>query len=174
MSKRAKQLRSLLLGGAHPRVRAHILLITHFRETGHPRLARWVAGRLERKHGVLISPNAEVPRSVDFRHPIGVVIGKGVRLGERVIVFQNVTIGGARIGDWHQDNFPEVGDDTVIFAGAVVVGKVKIGKRCIVGANAVVTEDVPDYCTVAGVPARVIRTDEPTGPRKPLCATSDG
>lgn len=164
MSKRAKQVHSLLLGGAHPRVRAHVLAISYFSETGHQRLARWVAGRLERKHGVRISPNAELPRSVDFRHPIGVVIGKGVRLGERVIVFQNVTIGGARIGDWQQDNYPEVGDDTVIFAGAVVVGKIKIGKRCIVGANAVVTEDVPDHCTVAGVPARIIRRDELTGP----------
>ncbi|MET4679383.1 serine O-acetyltransferase [Stenotrophomonas rhizophila] len=150
------KLLSLLLGGASPRVHLHLRVMDALRRRGMKRLGRLVAARLQRKHGVFVSSKAVVPTSVELKHPVGIVIGDGVRLGERVVIYQNVTLGGARVGDWTSDNYPEVGDDSVIFAGAVVVGKIKIGKRCVIGANAVVTRDVPDGATAVGVPARII------------------
>ena len=85
------------------------------------------------------------------------VIGDGVKIGKNVIIYQNVTIGGARIGDAKQSSYPEIGEGVVIFAGAVIVGKIKIGKGSVIGANAVITRDIPDNSVAAGVPARIVK-----------------
>lgn len=152
----ARKIVSLLVGGAGPRVRLHFLIMTFFRDSGKRRFAAYFANRLQRKYGVFISSKADVPRTLKLRHPVGIVIGEGVKLGERVIIYQNVTLGGARIGDAAANSYPEIGDETVIFAGAVIVGKVKVGRNCVIGANAVVTRDVPDFSTAVGVPARIV------------------
>lgn len=160
MKKMAKLLK-FLFGGATPRVNLHLRAMILLRETGCHLLAKVVANRLQRKHGVFISHLAQFPKSLDLKHPVGIVIGEGVKLGERVKIFQHVTLGGARLGDWQNNNYPEIGDDTVIFAGAVIIGKITIGKHCVVGANAVVTRNVPDYATVVGIPARVVSQRSP-------------
>jgi serine O-acetyltransferase len=152
-----KEVSDVLFGGLKPRVRLYLRLIIYFRNSKRFRLATFVSNRLQRKHGLFISRKAQFSLSLDLKHPVGIVIGEGVKIGERVVIFQNVTLGGARIGDSQQANYPEIGDDTVIYAGAIIVGKIKIGRCCVVGANAVVTKDVPDYATVAGIPARIIK-----------------
>ncbi|GBO83165.1 hypothetical protein [Marinobacter salsuginis] len=60
------------------------------------------------------------------------------------------------MGDWQAGNYPTIGAGTVIFAGAVVVGNISIGKNCIIGANSVVLRDVPDNSVCVGAPARVV------------------
>lgn len=155
---------SVLLGGASPRVILHLRLICLFRIRGHHKLARFVAARLQRRHGVFISSKAVVPASTELKHPVGIVIGDGVVLGEKVVIYQNVTLGGARPGDWKSDNYPEIGGGTVVFCGAVIVGKVKVGRNCIIGANAVVTCDVPDGATAVGVPAKIIQMKSVSSP----------
>lgn len=147
-------------GGARSRVKLYVRVLVRLRRSNALAVARLVEGRLQRKYGVYLSRFASFPDSLDLRHPVGVVIGEGVTLGERVTIYQNVTVGGARLGDWKAGNYPTIGDDAVIFAGAVIVGKVTIGRNAIVGANAVVNRDVPNYATVAGVPARVIKQRE--------------
>lgn len=157
MKKMRAIFKSLLTGGAVVRVRLYLRVIIKLRESYRlPLLAKFVAARLQNRHGVFISHQAKFSRSLFLPHPVGIVIGRGVKLGERVRIYQNVTIGGARLGDWQTDQYPEIGDDTVIFAGAVVIGKVRVGKHCVVASNAVVTKDVPDYTTVGGIPAHVI------------------
>lgn len=133
------------------------------RERGHRLIARRHAARLQRRYGLFINAKAIFPESLVLPHPTGIVIGEGVTIGERVMIYQHVTLGGARIGDWKAGNYPSVGDDTVIFAGAVVLGGITVGRSCVIGANSVVTKDVPDYATVAGVPARILRIAEPAG-----------
>lgn len=146
----------VLVGDVVSRVRLHLRLMVYAREHQYMLLARYVEARMQLKYGVFLSHKAQFPRSLDLKHPVGVVIGEGVRLGEGVKIYQNVTLGGARLGDWQANNYPEIGDHTVIFAGAVIVGRVKIGRHCVIGANAVVTKDIPDHATAVGVPARVI------------------
>ena len=60
-------------------------------------------------------------------------------------------------GKW-PDHFPIIGSNNIIYAGAVIVGGIKIGNNCVIGANSVVTQDIPDNSLVAGIPARVIKT----------------
>lgn len=120
------------------------------------RLAGILSRRMQRRFGVYISIDATIPSTVRFPHPVGIIIGRGVIIGERVTVYQNVTLGGRDLGDAYSGNYPAIGNDTVIFAGAVIAGQVHIGKECRVGANAVVLTNVPDGATAVGVPARVV------------------
>jgi len=114
--------------------------------------SRW----LER-YGVYISHNAKIGKQLGLPHPTSIVIGEGVVIGADVTIYQSVTLGGRVIGDWEKGNYPQISDGCVIFAGAVIVGKVRVGKNCIVGANSVVTSDIPDYAVAVGAPARVVK-----------------
>ncbi|MBZ9937878.1 serine acetyltransferase [Mesorhizobium sp. BR1-1-16] len=150
----------LLLADNTTRLRWYIRLMLKLRGSGHPQLARVVAFRIQNRFGVYISPMAVIAPSVSFPHPTGIVIGDGVIIGERAKIYQNVTLGGARVGDQKANNYPTIGQDTVLFAGVVVVGKVTVGANCIVGANAVVLSDVPDGAVAVGSPARIVRRRE--------------
>lgn len=119
-------------------------------------LATAVSRHIQNRYGIFLPAKQTVPLSTEFLHPTSIVIGDGVRLGERVKIYQNVTLGGARRGDWKAGNFPSIGDDVVLFAGAVVVGSVRIGNNCTIGANSVVLTDVPDGHTAVGSPARIL------------------
>jgi len=86
---------------------------------------------------------------------IGVVIHERAVIGNGCIIGQNITIGGRS----KKYNVPIVGDRVYIGAGARILGDVKIGNNVIVGANAVVINDVPSHSIVAGIPAKVIKTN---------------
>lgn len=139
------------------RVKLNLKAILFFKKKGYRRTAMLLANRLQRKYGIFISPNAVFDQTLNLRHPIAIIVGEGVKLGRNVIIYQNVTLGGARLGDATNSNYPEIGDNTVIFSGAAIIGGIKIGKNCVIGANSVVTKSIPDNCTVAGVPARIIK-----------------
>ena len=94
-------------------------------------------------------------KNTEFPHPIGIVIAEGAKLGQNCVIYQNVTIGGkTRVG---KNGFPTIGDNVIIYAGACIIGDVKIGNNVQIGANAVVTKDIPDNCVVAGIPAKIIK-----------------
>jgi serine O-acetyltransferase len=90
-----------------------------------------------------ISPHAEIGAGVYFYHGLGTVIGKGTTIGRGALICQQVTTGGG----------PTLGDDVRLWAGAKVIGRVAIGDRAEVGANGVVTSDVPADHIAIGVPA---------------------
>ena len=81
---------------------------------------------------------------VRYPHPVGIVIGDGTSIGRDVRIYQNVTIGlientiGAKAED-----YPTLEDEVCVYAGAAIVGSIRIGARSIIGANAVITRDVP-------------------------------
>lgn len=131
-------------------------IMQKMQDKGMPRLARMMSRLLQRRYSVFISPTAKLGKNVRFPHPTGIVIGEGVVVANDAIIYQNVTLGGRRIGDAQKGHYPEIGAGTVIFAGAVVAGKVRIGRGCTIGANSVVLHDMPDNAIVAGAPARVI------------------
>ena len=108
--------------------------------------------RIFRKFACDITPSCKLG-NVIFRHPTGIVIGGGAVLADGVIIHQNVTFGALRFDEKEKRGIPcqqIVGQDTIIGCGAKVLGDITIGKNCIIGANAVVTKDVPDGTTVVG------------------------
>jgi serine O-acetyltransferase len=117
-----------------------------------------LCSRLLQRYGLYISSGATIGEGFKLPHPTAIVIGQGVVIGSNVTVYQCVTLGGRIAGDWKKGNHPEIGDDTTLYAGCVVIGQIKIGRRCIVGANSVVLSDIPDDSVAVGAPARIVKT----------------
>lgn len=119
-----------------------------------------LAFSFRRLNGILnscdIDPRAVVGPGLNLPHPTGIVIGP-VIIGNNVTIHQNVSMGRRRTEDAYTgpESRPNVGDDVVIYAGAVILGGVRIGCGARIGANAVVTQDVPENCSAVGVPARI-------------------
>ena len=112
------------------------------------------------KMGVDICSAAEIGKGLRLAHPHGVVISGNSKIGQYAHVLQGVTLGGSTQkerpdGDSVQVA-PYVGDFVMIGAGAKLVGPVRVGSNVIIGANAVVTKDIPDNAIAVGVPVRVI------------------
>lgn len=157
MIRKIKILVLLFFSGSGARVKLYLRLILKFKEIDQIKLASFLANRLQRKYGVFISVKTTFDRTLELRHPIGIIIGEGVCIKENVVIYQNVTLGGARIGDGKSNNYPTIGSNTVIFSGAAVIGNVKVGDNCVIGANSVVTKDIPSHSTAVGAPARIIK-----------------
>jgi serine O-acetyltransferase len=106
--------------------------------------------------GADIEFNASIGPGMFISHPVGIVIGRGTRIGSGVTIFQGVTC-GAR--SWHPSaigGFPTIGDNCYLFAYALILGDVRIGDECVVAAHTVVTGDVPDGALARGIPAVVV------------------
>ncbi len=102
-----------------------------------------------------IHPAATLGRRVFIDHGVGVVIGETAILGNDVIVYQQVTLGGVSTDKGKRH--PTLEDGVVIGAGAKVLGNITIGTNSKVGANSVVVKDVPADSTAIGIPARVLK-----------------
>lgn len=98
--------------------------------------------------GAEIDPNARIGPGLVIAHSVGIVIGSQVRIGTNAFIYQGVTIGdGSRPGQ------PTIGDNVVLGAGSKLLGGIFVGDDVVVGANAVVVDDLPDNVTATGVPA---------------------
>jgi serine O-acetyltransferase len=97
--------------------------------------------------GADIHPGAEIGGGLRLTHTAGIVIGRGVKVGTNVTLLHGVTLGGSAKG-WFdgvfEDGYPEICDGTEIMAGACVLGPIRVGKGCFIGANAVLARDLPD------------------------------
>lgn len=104
-----------------------------------------------------IHPEAKIGAGFSLAHPVGVVIGP-VNMGRNVEIFQNVSLGRRDRDDAFSGPGSRalVGDNVIIYSGAVVVGGVRIGSGASIGANAVVLCDVPENGLAVGVPARIV------------------
>jgi serine O-acetyltransferase len=105
-----------------------------------------------------INTMAEIGPGFLIAHVGGLVIGGNTKIGSNCDVRQNVTFGGNfSKRDEEGRSQPLIGDNVSIGAGAVIIGPIKIGSNCVVGANTVVTRDVPEKSIVLGVSARVVK-----------------
>lgn len=99
-----------------------------------------------------LSEHAVIDGGFYIAHVGNIVVGHHTRMGPHASIHQGVTIGGGGSGR----GFPVIGDNVYFGAGAKIIGPVKIGNNAVIGANAVVTHDVPDNAVVGGVPAQVL------------------
>lgn len=108
--------------------------------------------------GIEIHPGATIGRRFFIDHGMGVVIGETAEIGDDVMLYHGVTLGGRthNTGKRH----PTLGDGVAVGAGAKVLGPIHIGAHSVIGANAVVTKDAPEHSIVVGIPAKARpRTD---------------
>ena len=103
--------------------------------------------------GISISSNAQIGKGLYIGHFGGIFINDGAKIGNNCSIAQGVTIGTFGLG---RPGAPKIGDNVFIGSGAKVLGPVVVGNNTRIGANAVVTKDVPDNVTVIGVPARLV------------------
>lgn len=148
-----KKIFNLIFPVVDDRVDSYVKIISFCKRKKMRLLGVVVSRRLQLKYGVFLPYNCDFNNSLILRHPSSIIIGDGVILGNNVTIFQNVTIGRS---DTYVANYPRIGDNVIIYAGAVIVGDVKIGANCIVGANTVVTKNIPANSIAIGVPARII------------------
>ncbi len=118
-------------------------------------LARYVSQRAARKTGIEIHPGATIGRRLVIDHGTGIVIGETAEIGDDVLIYQGVTLGGT--GKDTGKRHPTIGNNVMISAGSKVLGPIRIGDNSRVAAGAVVLKDVPPDSTVVGIPARVVR-----------------
>jgi len=107
--------------------------------------------------GIEIHPGAKIGKGLFIDHGMGVVIGETSIVGENVTIFQGVTLGGT--GKQRGKRHPTIGNNTVIGAGAKILGDIIVGDNVNIGANAVVIRDVPANSTVVGVPGRIAKKE---------------
>ena len=150
----------------NPRIRAVLWFrLSHaLAQRGLMPLALLIRAHTLRSAGVEIHPSAQIGGGLYLIHSTGIVVGPGVVIGRDCRLHPGVVLGEPGRGSTGTWGEPVVGDNVTIGTHAVILGKITLGDRCVVGANSVVLKDVPDDGVVAGVPARLIRVNTPPDP----------
>ena len=109
--------------------------------------------------GIEIHPNAKIGKNLFIDHGMGVVIGETSEIGDNVTIYHMVTLGGIApsINSDDQRNIkrhPTIGDEVVVGSGAQVLGPITVGRCAKIGANAVITKNVPEKAVMVGIPAK--------------------
>jgi len=104
--------------------------------------------------GIEIHPGATIGRRLFIDHGTGVVIGETAEIGDDVLIYQGVTLGGTSVRK--EKRHPTIEDQVMVSAGAAVIGPVRIGRGSRIGAGAVVVSSAPPYSTIVGIPGKVI------------------
>lgn len=141
----------------YPGLHALILhRIAHkLRYWGVPLLPRMISYVSRIITGIEIHPGARIGRRFFIDHGMGVVIGETTHIGDDVLIYQGVTLGGT--GKEHGKRHPTIEDNVIIGAGAKILGNLIIAKNSRIGAGSVVVDNVPENSTVVGIPGRVVQ-----------------
>lgn len=122
-----------------------------------PFIARAISQRSAHNTGIEIHPGATIGKRVVIDHGHGIVIGETTEIGDDVMIYQGVTLGGT--GKDEGKRHPTIESGVMIGAGAKVLGPITIGKNAKVAAGAVVVKDVEPNSTVVGIPGTVVKID---------------
>jgi len=121
------------------------------------RLASYVKFLNEILTGFECHLSAVIGEEFFVAHTHGIVIGEGVILGAKVVIYNGVTLGAiARGSNQKGRRYPIIEDEVTIYTGAKLIGPIVVGRGAVIGANAVVLQDVPPGCVAVGVPARIL------------------
>ncbi|HWQ55244.1 MAG TPA: serine O-acetyltransferase [Bryobacteraceae bacterium] len=126
-----------------------------------PLLPRLISQTSRFLTGIEIHPGAIIGRRFFIDHGMGVVIGETTEIGDDVLLYQGVTLGGT--GNEKGKRHPTLGNNVVVGTGAKVLGNIRIGDHVKIGAGSVVVHSVPDHSTVVGIPGRVVRSRTSNG-----------
>lgn len=137
---------------------AHALHVKGFKT-----LARAIMGISQIITNIDIHPACTIGRRVFLDHAFGVVIGETAIVGDDVLIYQGVTLGGVSL-ERGVKRHPTIGNHTVIGSGAKVLGDIVIGENCRIGSNSVVVKSIPDDSTAVGIPARIIEKGRDKNP----------
>lgn len=118
-------------------------------------LARLVSQITRHCTGVEIHPGATIGRRLVIDHGMGIVIGETAELGDDILLYQGVTLGGS--GKEKFKRHPTLGNGVLVGSGAKILGSFRVGNNARIAANAVVLQEIPDDATAVGIPARVVR-----------------
>ncbi|GGK78491.1 serine O-acetyltransferase EpsC [Ornithinimicrobium pekingense] len=141
--------------------------VSHRMWTSGARLpARLLSQAARAVTGVEIHPGATIGRRFFIDHGMGVVIGETAEVGDDVMLYHGVTLGGRSMEAVKRH--PTLGDGVTIGAGAKVLGNIVLGHGVQVGANAVVTKDVPSMSVATGIPAKIRHPDSGVDPQHAL------
>ena len=121
---------------------------------GFKKTARILSGITQIITKVDIHPAASIGRNVFIDHATGLVIGETAVVGDEVLLYQNVTLGGVSLNKGKRH--PTLKNKVVVGAGAKILGNIVIGENSKIGANSVVVKNVPPNSTAIGIPARII------------------
>jgi serine O-acetyltransferase len=123
-------------------------------------LARLISHISRMLTGIEIHPGATIGKRLFIDHGMGTVIGETSEVGDDVLLYQGVTLGGT--GTEKGKRHPTLGNNVVIGTGAAVLGNIVLGEGVKVGAGSVVVHSVPAHSTVVGIPGRVVKTRSET------------
>ncbi len=126
-------------------------------DAGVPGLPMAIAYASRAVTGVEIHPAARIGDELFIDHGSGVVIGETAEIGDRVTLYQGVTLGGT--GFQRGKRHPTVGDEVTVGSGAKLLGPISVGRGAKIGANTVVVADVPENATVVGNPGHPVRVE---------------
>ena len=130
--------------------------IAHWLWTHSIRLPARIISQLSRfGTQIEIHPGAAIGRRFFIDHGNGVVIGETAIIGDDVLLYHQVTLGGTSLE--RTKRHPTLGNGVLVGMGAKILGNITIGDYCRIGANAVVNKDIPPDCTVVGIPGRIVR-----------------
>lgn len=119
--------------------------------------AMLIERKINLKFSCCIDKNAKIGKGIHFPHPTGIVIGSKTVIGDNCSIYQNTTIGGARIGDAKKGNQPIIGDNCIFFASSLVLGNVVVPNNTILGANSLLISSPDESGTYVGSPAKLVR-----------------
>ncbi len=112
-------------------------------------LARYLSERAKKKTGIEIHPGAIIGKNLFIDHGSGVVIGETTIIGDDVLIYHGVTLGG--VSNRPLKRHPTIGNNVVIGCGSKILGNIKIGNNVKVGANSLILKDVLDNKTITGI-----------------------
>lgn len=150
-----KNIEFLLYPGLHA-IFMHRYISHPLYSFGLPFFPRLISQVMRFFTGIEIHPGAKIGKGLFIDHGIGIVIGETAEIGNKCVMFHNVTLGGT--GKHKGKRHPTIGNNVLIGTGATLLGPIKVGNNVNIGAETfIINKNVSDNCTVVGIPARIVK-----------------
>lgn len=111
-------------------------------------ISQYYSNKIYKKYKCIISPKAEIGSNLTLPHPLGIIIGEGVKIGDNCTIYQNVTLGRKNM---NIAEYPTIGNNVIIYCNSAVIGDIEIGDNSIIGCNSVILKSVAQNSTCVGV-----------------------